>query len=997
MSNAPHQEGSAGLPEDLSALEALENIVLGLFATGEVEQARELCSLWLDAVADQVAQGQPVPRYFDVLKEILIVLGDYEAVRARLQGATDLLRQAEDQEVALYWAMRGLCHIAQLAGRKTDSESLLREVVALSERFFGEASQESMDRTFELAGALAQNGRFEEALQLGHRLLEACKRTQNELTQANVTIEIALLHLLGKRDFMRAKEMLLDAEDLLGKAAPPGSTPGDRRERAETFIRNYLTFIFSMVRDIGKSGEDQPWEVFGQAMDRFPMDFELSDLIEFKLLMAQGTLQAHIGQDFYNPFPDSFLEDLMLDMMDELPNDRQNEWLRSLNPSQIPDEKPSSSDPPAKAEEILRRNLERRSSVLGEKHPDTAQARYELARHLYEQGNIEESERELRTAVGVWREGGGSDFHYTGSLQALAALCASTNREREAWQILGDVVAIEDFMISNTFSFASEDQKSTFLKDLEETYYQSLTVAAKLAASPEVTRNAFEMVLRRKALLGRSQSVQWTAALYEEHPEAEDIAELRQEIAGRLLAGETLAGSPEIEELIQRRERLEAELARKLASTSVPSVLDPVDVGDLARALPAGSALLEIIRCESVQGAFRRHTSWGSRHYLAFVLPAGDPDGLRLVDLGDARDIESAVYELWKAVSAWKESSREYRSRDTSPPTGERAAEILRERLLNPLLGALKDTKRLLISPDGDLNLLPFEILPWGTGGSLIDDHCISYLVSGRDVLRFGIPLSRQPAPPVVVAEPDYSLGEPSGGDPEQGFLPLAFAHAEGAKIAEFLGVTPWTGDEALESRLREVQSPGILHLATHGFLFDSDYGSGPPGRLSEQELWKQPLLQSGLALAGANTWLRGGQPPAEAGDGLLTAAEVATLDLADTELVVLSACMTGLGQVQPGEGVFGLRRSFALAGARTLVVSLWQVPDQETQDLMIAFYRYLLEGEGRAEALRHAQLDLKRRGLQPLAWGAFICQGDPGPLQIRPTSLHGPGSAGMP
>lgn len=121
----------------------------------------------------------------------------------------------------------------------------------------------------------------------------------------------------------------------------------------------------------------------------------------------------------------------------------------------------------------------------------------------------------------------------------------------------------------------------------------------------------------------------------------------------------------------------------------------------------------------------------------------------------------------------------------------------------------------------------------------------------------------------------------------------------------------------------------------------------------------------------------------------------MATLDLADTELVVLSACMTGLGQVQPGEGVFGLRRSFALAGARTLVVSLWQVPDQETQDLMIAFYRYLLEGEGRAEALRHAQLDLKRRGLQPLAWGAFICQGDPGPLQIRPTSLHGPGLRG--
>ena len=104
-------------------------------------------------------------------------------------------------------------------------------------------------------------------------------------------------------------------------------------------------------------------------------------------------------------------------------------------------------------------------------------------------------------------------------------------------------------------------------------------------------------------------------------------------------------------------------------------------------------------------------------------------------------------------------------------------------------------------------------------------------------------------------------------------------------------------------------------------------------------------------------------------------------LDLLATELVVLSACETGLGQVQVGEGVFGLRRAFALAGAKTLMMSLWKVPDHETQQLMEYFYQGILKGRHRADALREAQLELKAAYPHPRYWGAFVCQGDPGPL----------------
>ena len=132
------------------------------------------------------------------------------------------------------------------------------------------------------------------------------------------------------------------------------------------------------------------------------------------------------------------------------------------------------------------------------------------------------------------------------------------------------------------------------------------------------------------------------------------------------------------------------------------------------------------------------------------------------------------------------------------------------------------------------------------------------------------------------------------------------------------------------------------------------------------------------------NTWLKHGKLPSDAEDGILTAEDVSGLDLLVTDLVVLSACETGLGKVHVGEGVFGLRRAFMLAGAKTLVMSLWKVPDQQTQELMEDFYRRILAGQPRAEALREAQLAMKSKYPDPKYWGGFICQGDPGPIRFE-------------
>jgi CHAT domain-containing protein len=321
-----------------------------------------------------------------------------------------------------------------------------------------------------------------------------------------------------------------------------------------------------------------------------------------------------------------------------------------------------------------------------------------------------------------------------------------------------------------------------------------------------------------------------------------------------------------------------------------------------------------------------------------------------------------------------------------------------------------------VLSPDGDLSLLPFETLPGTVGGFLLDDFEISYLTAGRDVLRFGT-AKGDAAEPLVLADPDFDLESRPRSivadrpiSPERlsrdlraaqlHFGQLPGTRREGEQIAKLLGIKPWLAGAVLEKRLKKLRSPRVLHIATHGFFLRDQ--TAPPGD-AVSKTWEihdtiqsllsgmsveNPLLRSGLALAGANTWLARLPVPEDAEDGILTAEDVTALHLLETELVVLSACETGLGHVHIGEGVFGLRRAFTLAGAKTLVMSLWKVPDQETQELMVDFYQHLLSGRPRADALRRAQLAMKQRRPHPYYWGAFICQGDPGPLPL-PTDKH--------
>ena len=214
-------------------------------------------------------------------------------------------------------------------------------------------------------------------------------------------------------------------------------------------------------------------------------------------------------------------------------------------------------------------------------------------------------------------------------------------------------------------------------------------------------------------------------------------------------------------------------------------------------------------------------------------------------------------------------------------------------------------------------------------------------------------------------------------------------------------------GREARESAVKKASAPKILHLATHGFFLGDatpEY-EGLPTCL-ESPGYPDPLLRSGILLSEA-------RPASAFDDGVLTAAEVMDLDLAGTEIVNLSACQTGVGEVRPGRGVHGLRRALVLAGARTQVMSLWPVDDQATAAFMESFYVQIAAGEPRGEAMHKVQLAslrgeplpvtkmLLKRGVQPrnrrrieathpYFWSGFILAGDIGSLETPRAPRNG-------
>ena len=703
------------------------------------------------------------------------------------------------------------------------------------------------------------------------------------------------------------------------------------------------------------------------------------------------------------------------------------------------------------AESFCKQAIEIERRHFGETHPQLATSLHNLALIYYQIGNYAAAEPLFQKALELDRDSLGEDhILYASDLRGLAQLFIATQRETEAIELLKKAEAINDSVLLQIFSVGSAQKRTAYIKHILNDFNAFISLVCKsLGQSSEAVWAALDLALRRKAIGVEALAAQNKVMTENRYPHLkrkfQEQAHLRSKIAQKNLSSSRSDIVSHIQLLRKwesQLETLETELSAQIPEMRLTQKLHKVNRQAIAAALPDGSALVEYVSLyeRDVKAVLKYGIPrWQSNRYIAFILIAKEPDEVHMIDLGLAEPIDQMLNEFKASITGEKfiDGTR-HLGELTSLSSSEiihQLGNALRAKIFDPLLPALEGYKRLFLSPDGSLVHLPFEVLPTQNTYHLIDEYSISYLSTGRDILRLNIDTTIQTATPIVVADPNFNLcsvnvsTNASKDDREKElnnsqkndlhFNPLPNTRVEGKQIAELLGIEPLLGDKVLKSQLKACQSPQVLHLATHGFFIPDpafsfreniDFDSLPimspmspqpfpvdlinvkDNEIETITLWQgikepylleNPMLRSGLALAGANTWLEGGELPTEAEDGLLTAEDVTSLNLLATELVVLSACETGLGELQPSEGVSGFRRAFFLAGAKTLVMSLWQVPDQQTQELMENFYKRILSGQTRSDALREAQLAMKAKYPEPIYWGAFICQGDPGPVTI--------------
>jgi CHAT domain-containing protein/tetratricopeptide (TPR) repeat protein len=527
----------------------------------------------------------------------------------------------------------------------------------------------------------------------------------------------------------------------------------------------------------------------------------------------------------------------------------------------------------------------------------------------------------------------------------------------------------------------AEEQKLAAVNQFVQPYQKTMTAVLRAnGQNPKLVRGALRLVLRTKGRVLEAASGDArtrTSGDPETQKLVRRLASVRTLMAGLANSG----GAPgEVSALEEEGRTLEAAISLK--SPDFKNKLESADENRVQSALTPDAALVELVSYRALDSTYKKEDEVGTR-YMAFVLRSqGEPVA---VDLGPSAAIDADIAVFRKSAA-----------NPRLDPAG--VSRSLHRRVMGPLLPYLVGVRTLYVSPDGLLNNVPFAALVDDAGKGMIDSFAVSYVTSGRDLMRFA-KSNVSVGDIAVFANPTYDLGGQRRANTTLAridFPPLPGTEIEARVLQNlFPGARVLTGKDATEEAVKSVSHPSVLHLATHGY-FLRDRTVAPkssravvlvddaPVVIPKSE---NPLLRSGLAFAGAKGLV--GKGGAE--DGVLTALEAASLDLSGTKLVVLSACQTALGDEKNSEGVYGLRRAFTLAGAESEVMSLWSVDDETTSFLMRGYYERLKKGMGRAEALRDVQrvLAANKDTSHPYYWAAFIPSGDPSPMAFPESAQH--------
>lgn len=634
-----------------------------------------------------------------------------------------------------------------------------------------------------------------------------------------------------------------------------------------------------------------------------------------------------------------------------------------------------------KALSIFRKNI-------GKNTPEYATTAYNLGVALWKSGEPEKGYSYLKTSAGIRAKVLGKKHpKYAESKLKIGEYQWYKKEVKNAQQSFGEVFENYYFQIDETFPVLTEEEKSKFYyTNIREAFdkFNSFAVTHE-QEDPLLVRDLYNYLINTKAaIMFATEKVK--TAIKESGDSALisqfELWQAEKEQIARLYS--LNQEHKQLDSLLAAANLLEKELSRKSSAFAGQFMRRKYSWEEIQKRLNPGEAAVEVLRFKNYNpeagGSFS-----GEIGYAFLILTAETKSQPHLILLKNGKDLETKYLKSYR-------NHIKYHLSDLD--SYEHYFQALGQHLEKEKI------TRIFFSPDGVYNQININSIQNPASKKfLLDEYDIRLVTNTRELAEVKTKRENHQSS-VLIGYPKYNLDNSElvalphkkttrGGNisrtwrggllrymrGEEGISVLPGTEVEIQKISQLFDETTsvYMGGEASEQAAKNVSNPPVLHIATHGYFMEDQMTD----KKSSGTYISNPLLNAGLILAGAENFLKTGEPVNEAGDdGILTAFEAMNLNLDNSDLVVLSACETGLGDVRNGEGVYGLQRAFKLAGARSIVMSLWNVDDDATQQLMTTFYEEMLSTGDQHRAFRTAQQKVKERHPEAFYWGAFIMVG---------------------
>ncbi|MCC3450425.1 MAG: tetratricopeptide repeat protein [Microcoleus sp. PH2017_40_RAT_O_B] len=957
--------------DELAEAERLNEQAVQLYKQGKYDEAIPLAEQALAIRRKVLGQDHPsVATSLNNLAALYESQGRYREVEPLYRKALEMRQRLlgnEHPDVAA--SLNNLAALYALQGRYSEAEAFYRKALEMNKRLLGSEHPNMAASLNNLALLYDSQGRYSEAEPLFRQTLEMRQRLLGkEHPSVAISLNNLALSYTQQGRYSEAEPLFRQTlemrQRLLGKEHPSVATSS-----------NNLAFLYASQ---GRYSEAEPLYRKVLEMRQRLLGNEHPDIAA----SLNNLAGLYYSQRRYSEAEPLFRQ--ALEMNKRLLGNEHPSVANSLNNLAL---WYASQGRYSEAEPIYRKALKMRQRLLGNEHPDIATSLNNLALLCDSQERYSEAEPLFRQALEMRQRLLGKEHPDVAiSLNNLAALYWRQGNTDRTLEFQAQGIKVEEQNLSYNLAAGFDRQKRDYIKTVSGTTNANISLhlnavpnnsqAARLALTTifqrkgrilDIFTNSLQILRQRvndpesqKLIDNLSNTYSQLATLIYNQPEKLPLQEYRQRVS----------------DIDDRAKQLEDQLSRR--SAEFRTLAQSVPLEKIQKLIPTDAALVEFVRYQPVNPKAQLNQRFGEPHYAAYILTSSG--NIQAIDLGEANKIEKSL-ELFRQSLA-----------DQNTPISQlqESARNLDRLLMQPVRKLLGNTDKILLSPDGALNLIPFEALVDENNQYLVENYSFTYLTSGRDLLRLQISSPSQ-QPPVVIADPYFDRpGEVATISSNNNntrsidlskiiFSPLSGTAEEARAIASLFKINPLLHSQATESAIKQVKSPQILHIATHGFFQD-----GSRSQSNQNTINDNPLLLSGLVLSGFKKQQGGGNE-----DGVLTALEVTTLNLVGTKLVALSACDTGIGKDATGEGIYGLRRALVIAGSESQLISLWKVDDNGTKDLMVKYYNRLLNNQGRSEALRQTQLEmLKSETYQhPYYWAAFIPSGDWRPMGLKPIS----------